>query len=202
MPSIQLYYMLPGSDAVQGPVSSDWLWAEVHEGRITANAVVCESRGDTWRPFRSLTDDLFSTQVVAKASESRRNSGEAEQLHLKATFLLIKCQAHIQVYKSRSQDIIEKAQNGIEFVDEAIRLMPNNANYINTKALLLSDGLGQRDQALSLLNRAAEIAPNDIQIKQNLRTLSKQADGCLGVIILGLIGTISAGASVVHYLLA
>lgn len=201
MPSLQLFYMLPGTDAVHGPVTSDSLWTEVHEGRITPNAVVSDSRTGEWIPFVALTDDSFSTHVVAKASEARRNLGEAEQLHLKATFILHECQAHISVYGSRSQNIIEKARNGIEFVDAALHMFPNKANYINTKALLLSDGLGQTNAAVTLMSRAAELAPNDIQIKQNLRALTKSAEGCFGVLVVGLIGIIGAGAGIVHYIL-
>jgi hypothetical protein len=182
-----LFYKLPGDTSAHEPVEADWLWREVNEGRITKNVLVCETRNGLWTPYTALTNDFFSDEIVSEAASASANLLEAEQLHLQATFRLHKCQAHLSVYHSRSAETIQQAKNGIEFVDAALKLFPRNQNYLNTKALLFSNGLGQTAQGLELLKQAGEIAPNDIQIKQNFRTLSEQSKGCFGVIFIGFV---------------
>jgi quercetin dioxygenase-like cupin family protein len=45
----------------------------------------------------------------------------------------------------------------------------------------LADGLGQKKLALEILERAAQLAPDDIQLKQNVRGLQAPSQGCLVV---------------------
>ena len=111
-------------------------------------------------------------------------------MHLQATFRLSHIQAHRKVYGGADQwltrerafdaQIEQEARNGIEFIEAALKLWPNNANYLNTYACLLADGLGQKKAAAEVLERAAQLAPDDIQLKQNVRALQQPAaQGCL-----------------------
>ncbi|MEY2586091.1 MAG: hypothetical protein QOD80_2117 [Verrucomicrobiota bacterium] len=114
---------------------------------------------------------------------------KAEQLHLQAEFRHNKIYAHIKVYGGRDQwltrerafdaQIEQDARNGIEFVEAALKLFPNEPRYLNTYACLLIDGLGEKNLALAVLERAQALAPDDIQLKQNIRSLQKPAQGCL-----------------------
>jgi hypothetical protein len=118
---------------------------------------------------------------------------KAEQLNTQADVRLIKIQAHIKVYGSREQwltrnrsydaQIEQDARNGIEFIEAALKLFPNDPKYLHTYALLLVDGLGQKKVGLEVLERAAQFAPDDIQIKQNIRSLQRlvqtPSQGCL-----------------------
>jgi tetratricopeptide (TPR) repeat protein len=112
---------------------------------------------------------------------------KAEQLNLQAEFRYIKIQSHIKVYGSRDAEMEQEARNGIEFVEAALKLVPDSAKYLNTYALLLADGLGQKKLALEILARAAQLAPDDIQLKQNIRGLQAPSQGCLVVCFVGVV---------------
>ena len=79
--------------------------------------------------------------------------------------------AHIKVYRSRNAETEQLARNGIEFIEAALKLFPNDPAYLNTYALLLADGLGQRELALEVFERATQFDPDNIQIRQNIRDL-------------------------------
>ena len=122
-------------------------------------------------------------------------------MNTQADLRLIKIQAHIKVYGSREQwltrnrsydaEVEQDARNGIEFIEAALKLFPNDPNYLHTYALLLVDGLGQKKVGLEVLERAAQFAPDDIQLKQNIRTLQallqKPSQGCLVVCFGGIL---------------
>lgn len=119
----------------------------------------------------------------------------AEQLNLQAEFRCIKVQAHMKVYGQRDAAIEQEARNGIEFIEAALKLVPNSARYLNTYALLLADGLGQKKVALEILEKAALLAPDDIQLQQNIRSLKAPVptQGCMvfcgGILIAGYVLT-------------
>jgi hypothetical protein len=130
---------------------------------------------------------------------------KAELLNTQADLRLIKIQAYIKVYGSREQwltrnrsfdtRIEQDARNGIEFIEAALKLFPNDPKYLHTYALLLIDGLGQKQVGLDVLERAAQFAPDDIQIKQNIRVLQRliqnPSHGCVVVCLAGiLVGTL------------
>lgn len=197
MPAKQLFYMLPGDETIHGPESADKLWAEVNDGRLTPNMVVSESGQDGWLLFSALTDDAFSPQIVVRAAQQSANLSQAEQLHLKATFILNEIQAHISVYRVRNAEVEAKAHNALELVEEALRLMPKRSNYLNTKAILLAEGLGKHAEGMTVLQHAAEIAPDDVQIQQNLRNLSPSTAGCGAAVVVMLVAlSVFAGAVV------
>jgi len=126
---------------------------------------------------------------------------KAEQLNTQADLRLIKIQAHIKVYGSREQwltrnrsydaQIEQDARNGIEFIEAGLKLFPNDPKYLHTYALLLVDGLGQKKVGLEILERAAQFAPDDIQIKQNIRSLQtiiqNPSQSCVVVCFAGIV---------------
>lgn len=124
---------------------------------------------------------------MADASESNR--ARANQLNLQAGQRYIKIQAHRKVYGSPGQwltreraydaEMEQHARNGIEFIEAALKLFPNDPQYLNTYALLVADGLGQKKLALEILEKAAQLDPDDIQIRQNIRSLKTPPAGCL-----------------------
>jgi hypothetical protein len=133
----------------------------------------------------------------------------AEQLNTQADLRLIKIQAHIKVYGSREQwltrerafdaQIEQDARNGIEFIQAALQLFPNDPKYLHTYALLLVDGLGEKKVGLEVLERAAQSAPDDIQIKQNIRSLQQliknPSSGCVVACFAGTLTVILAYVS-------
>jgi tetratricopeptide (TPR) repeat protein len=116
----------------------------------------------------------------------------AEQLNLQAEFRYIKIQSHIKVYGRRNAEMEQEARNGIEFIEAALKLVPNSAKYLNTYALLLADGLEQKKLAQEILERAAQLAPDDIQLQQNIRGLKAPSQGCL-VLCFGAILALTVG---------
>ena len=96
---------------------------------------------------------------------------KANQLNLQAGQRYIRINAHIKVYRSRNAETEQLARNGIEFIESALKLFPNDPTYLNTYALLLADGLGQRELAMEVFERATQFDPDNIQIRQNIRDL-------------------------------
>jgi tetratricopeptide (TPR) repeat protein len=86
----------------------------------------------------------------------------------------------------------QEARNGIEFIEAALKLFPESPKYLNTYALLVADGLGQKKLALEILEKAAQLDPDDIQIRQNIRSLKAPSQGCL-VLCFGGILTLTVG---------
>jgi len=115
------------------------------------------------------------------------NRAQAEQLNLQAGFRYNKIRAHLKVYGSRNAEVEQLARYGIEFIEAALKLFPDDPNYLNTYALLVADGLGQKKLGLEILEKAARLAPNNIQISQNIRDLNASAQaGCLVLCFAGL----------------
>ena len=155
---------------------------ETGEDLSSDKCVVCPHCGIETRiiPLRPLNDVKTEQVQINLPSVSAKNTEEniqsknpsvvdlakAEQLHLQATFRLNECQAHYKVYGSR---LSKPAHDGLEFIDAALRLFPTNPKYLNTKALLIADGLGELQKSIEILERARNIAPDDIQIRQNIR---------------------------------
>jgi hypothetical protein len=116
---------------------------------------------------------------------------KAHQLHLHAQQRYIKINAHIKVYGTRNSETQQLARNGIEFAEAALKLVPDSPAFLNTYALLVTDGLGDTKLGLAILQRAAQLAPDDIQIRQNIRDI--QAGGrvshinSVGIIVIGVI---------------
>ena len=100
---------------------------------------------------------------------------KAAQLNLQAGQRYIRINAHIKVYGSRNDETEQLARNGIEFIEAALKLVPDSAACLNTYGLLVADGLGDKKLGLEILEKAAQLAPDDIQIQQNIRDLQKSS---------------------------
>lgn len=188
------------ADGVQtaGPVSADWLFQAVAGGQLPAEIQVREVGTEEWLSFTSLPDSAFSLRVLAKASEQTRAFAEADQLHLSALDRLFQCQSEAEAHGYRTANLEQIARDGLEFVDAALQLAPGNPKYLNTKALLLADGLGQKESGLALLQQAAELAPKDIQIQQNIRALTNRSEGCLVLVGIALLLLLAGAYSICH----
>ncbi|MGO2242672.1 MAG: CFI-box-CTERM domain-containing protein [Halomonas sp.] len=100
--------------------------------------------------------------------------GEAEQYHLKALFILHEVQANKQVYGSNSALSGATPANvdlALQYINRSIELIPDNPVYLNLKALLLWEGHGNKEAALPLFERAAQLNPRDIDIQNNLNAV-------------------------------
>lgn len=100
---------------------------------------------------------------------SLEDLARAEHNHLQATFALNECQAHLEVYGTRG--VKDRARDGLDYVNAAIKADPKNAAYWNTKGLLLSTGLGRKEEALAALQKARRLDPKSLVIKKNLEAV-------------------------------
>jgi len=72
-----------------------------------------------------------------------------------------------------------------------LKVVPDSPAFLNTDALLVTDRLGDTKLGLEILQRAAQLAPDDIQIRQNIRDI--QAGGrvphmnSVGIIVIAVI---------------
>lgn len=106
--------------------------------------------------------------------ESIQKSAEAEQYHLKALFILHELQANKKVYGSNSALTGASPANvdlALQYINRCLEHFPEDAIYLNLKALLLWEGKGDKVQASSLLEKAAAIKPTDIDIQNNLKAI-------------------------------
>ncbi len=65
----------------------------------------------------------------------------------------------------------------LQYIDRSLELCPDNPIYLNTKALLLLDGKGNKEAAAVLLEKAHALSPRDITIQNNLN-VAKSTGGC------------------------
>jgi hypothetical protein len=119
--------------------------------------------------------------------QSQDDIAKAEQLHLAAQFRYNEINAHIKVYGTRNAETKQLARNGIEFVEAALKIVPDSPAYLNTYALLIIDGLGDTKLGLEILLDAAQLAPDDIQIQQNIRDIHEGGRVKLIVVVAGVI---------------
>jgi tetratricopeptide (TPR) repeat protein len=108
--------------------------------------------------------------------------GEAEQYKLQAEFILHKLQANVQVYGTNSAWTAADPADvplALKYIDRSLENFPDNPAYLNLKALLLIEGSDDREQGMRLMERAAQLAPRDITIQDNLEKLkTAQASQC------------------------
>ena len=103
---------------------------------------------------------------------------EAEDYAFRATSILNELQINLKVYKSNSSLSGADPANvdlGIQYINRSLEYFPDNANYLNIKSLLLSEGKGRKAEAIALLEKAASINPRDITIQNNLNVAKSSA---------------------------
>lgn len=98
---------------------------------------------------------------------------EAEHYHIQAEDILFNLQANLEVYGSNS--ILSGAtpaniELALQYSDRCLEYFPENPKYLNIRALLIGDGLGQKEEAIALLRKAHELNPRDINVANNLKT--------------------------------
>jgi len=106
--------------------------------------------------------------------EANKKLSEAEQYAMQANRILIELQVNRNVYKSNKKffaDSPGKLDLGIQYIDRALEYFPDNANYLNLKAVLLWDGKGDTATAFRLLEKAHALDPRNITIENNLRRI-------------------------------
>lgn len=99
---------------------------------------------------------------------------EALTYQTKASMILAEIQANHQIcgtaggYEGNAPPNIDLA---LQYVDRCIELFPENPIYLNLKALLLWEGMGDRTSAMPLVTKAALLSPRDIDIQNNLKII-------------------------------
>jgi len=99
---------------------------------------------------------------------------EAEQYHLKAKFILHEVHANKKVYGANSAWMGAKPANvelALQYINRSLEYFPDNPVYLNLKALLLWEGMGNKEAAQPLLERAAQLDPRNIDIQNNLNAM-------------------------------
>lgn len=149
--------------------------------------------GDIVESFiNSLSEDdgkafvnYYSDEVVAigdstQSIDEAANKSEAEGYHLQAQFIFNELSANLKVYGSNSALTGANPADvnlAIEYIDRSLEIEPNNPTFLNLKGLLIWNGLGDKARAKPLIERAAELAPRDITIQHNLKSL-QDPNGC------------------------
>jgi tetratricopeptide (TPR) repeat protein len=118
-------------------------------------------------------------QLSEEYGEDVSKTSEAEQYHLQSKWILNELQANIQVYGSNS--VLSGATPAdvdlaLRYIDRALEHFPDSPVYLNTKALLVAEGKGDKASALKLLEKAHAANPRDITIENNLQGL--KSNGC------------------------
>lgn len=108
------------------------------------------------------------------------NQVEAETNHLQAQFIFNELSANLSVYGSNSSLTGANPANidlALEYINRCLEIDPNNATYLNLKGLLLWQGKSDRERALPLIQKAAQLNPRDITIQHNLKAI-EDPKGC------------------------
>lgn len=109
-------------------------------------------------------------QMPLESARIGRDQEAARENAFKAQGKLTECQSHFTVFE---QFLKPTALEGLEFIEASLRVQPDEADYWNIKGLLLADGLGRTDEAISCLRKAMALNPSSIQYRQNLRNLER-----------------------------
>ena len=99
---------------------------------------------------------------------------EAKKYALEANSILNSLQFNLKVYKTNSGIrgcIPADVDLGLQYIDRALEYLPNNAGYLNIKAILIWDGKKDKASAVSLLEKANALDPRDITIAHNLQVI-------------------------------
>ena len=180
-----VFFMSPGFAGEQESAYDDVRIVAVASGTGESNkAMRTERFADLHSlPAMAAREEFFAFAQEDMTSELRIR---ANQHYLLAITKLNECQAHLKVSGNR---IPSTAQDGLEFLEEALRISPESSAYWNAKGLFLSDGLAEHQEALDCLNRALELEPDSIAIKQNIRDVEQQEQrtqkpkGCFGMLL-------------------
>ncbi|MDQ8936649.1 tetratricopeptide repeat protein [Acinetobacter rudis] len=129
--------------------------------------------------------NYYSDEVVAIGNSTQSidevaNKSEAEVYHLQAQFIFNELSANLKVYGSNSALTGANPADvnlAIEYIDRSLEIEPNNPTFLNLKGLLIWNGLGDKARAKPLIEKAAELAPRDITIQHNLKSL-QDPNGC------------------------
>ena len=108
---------------------------------------------------------------------STEETTEAQQYHLKAQFILNELHANIKVYGSNHSITganPAKVNLALQYINRSLEIDPENAVYMNLKALLLWEGLEDKKQATQLLEKALALKPRDIDIQNNLKAIKRK----------------------------
>jgi tetratricopeptide (TPR) repeat protein len=155
----------------------------------------------TREKLNALTDGNLK-QTIEEVTQIKEK-GEAEQYHLQAQFIIASLQANLKVYKSNSAFSGATPANidlALQYIDRSLELCPDNPIYLNTKAILLLDGKGEKDAAAILLEKAHALNPRDINIQNNLNAAKVPASMVAAQQIGTLIGTIIGIAIIAGFL--
>ncbi len=169
-----------------GPVSVMQLKQLARNGELQPSDLLWKKGLADWVPaskVKGLVPEQTEPPPLPDTLVDHNLLARAENNHLQAIFCLNECQAHLQVYGTH---LVDKANDGLEFVDAAVQDFPNSSSYLNTKALLLSDGLGRHQETLAVLRKAFELEPDSILIKQNINKIEQLLKGCLSVVLVGI----------------
>ena len=130
---------------------------------------------------REKLESLTINQDIQLAEELEQIDieSEAEQNCLQAEFILNELQANLKVYGSNSSFKTPSPADvdlALQYINRSLELCPNDTKYLNLKALLLGEGLNNKDAAIALLEKALKNNPNDITLKNNLEQF--KSSGC------------------------
>ncbi|WP_143223863.1 tetratricopeptide repeat protein [Acinetobacter sp. ANC 3903] len=170
----------------------DFVESKVETEKLTTHQALLDA-GDIVEDFiNSLSEDdgkafvnYYSDEVVAISDSTPdikeiNNKSEAESYHLQAQFIFNELSANLKVFGSNSALSGANPANvnlAIEYIDRSLEIEPSNPIYLNLKGLLVWNGLGDKEKARPLIEKAAELAPRDITIQHNLKSL-QDPNGC------------------------
>lgn len=118
--------------------------------------------------------DSENKDEIPKGELKIERIDEAENYFLQATFILHTLQANISVYGSNAGYNVPGPADvdlAFKYIDRCLEIWPDNQKYLNLKALFLFEGKNDRASAIALLERALELAPDDITVQDNLEKI-------------------------------
>jgi tetratricopeptide (TPR) repeat protein len=124
--------------------------------------------------------NLLAKQQIDSTKEKQEAAeklSEAEQYATQASLILQKLQLNNKINKASGPFFnFTKADPanvdlGIQYIKRALEYFPDNARYLNTAALLFSEGKKDKKTAVRLLEKAHALDPRDITIENNLKAI-------------------------------
>jgi len=172
-----------GAPQLDGEREKVWIFPQTE-----ISASILDSLGISQSTLAYTSKQQAEAQRAAIQSASEEDIGyaenisdadfeEAEIYYTKATHVLCGVQANIEVYGSNAfSPDPEDIDVALQYINRSLEHFPENPAYLNLKGLLLWEGKGDKNSAKPLIERAAKLAPRDIDIQNNFNAIN--TSGC------------------------
>ncbi|MBE3025553.1 CFI-box-CTERM domain-containing protein [Janthinobacterium sp. GW458P] len=121
-----------------------------------------------------------NTQAARRANEAKlaADKAESDQYHYQAKQMMRLLRENKKIYGTNIGFKVPQSADmdlALQYIDRSLELFPENPIALNLKGLILWEGHKKKDEARAFLEKAAQLAPRNIDIQNNLASINSSA---------------------------